>query len=81
MIVKPLDTELRALIWSRTAGNGITELFKRELAATDKALRDTHDEVALRQLQGRAKLCEEFLALVEKADQYQDKLEQAKARS
>ena len=81
MLTKPTEPELRALAQLKAPGMiGIVELLRRELASTDKVLRDTHDEVSLRQLQGRAKLLEEFLSTVDSSTETLEKLSRPKER-
>lgn len=81
-MIKPTESEFRALTQLKSPGLiGVVEVIRRELAATDKALRDTHEEVSLRQLQGRAKLCEEFLSLVEGSPETLEKMARPKERA
>jgi arginine repressor len=66
MFVKPNAQTLRS-IYSLSQQSGwaeIDKLFKEELQRTLLTLADSRDDVALRQLQGRAQFIREFLDTV-----------------
>ena len=82
MLTKPTESELRALASLKHPQMiPVVELLRRELVSTDKLLRDTHDEVSLRQLQGRAKLLEEFMSTVDSSNETLEKLARPKQRA
>lgn len=66
MFVKPTAQTLRSIysLSQQSAWGEVDKLFKEELQRTLLTLADSRDDVALRQLQGRAQFIREFLDTV-----------------
>jgi arginine repressor len=66
MFVKPTAQTLRSIysLSQQSAWGEVDKFFKEELQRTLLTLADSRDDVALRQLQGRAQFIREFLDTV-----------------
>jgi len=69
MLTKPTPAVLLSIVNFRghTGWGEVLKLFESELVALNRALAEAQEDCRLRQLQGRAQLLREFLALVENA--------------
>lgn len=76
MLTKPSRQALRSLysVSQSPSWVEIDKLFKEELQKSYEYLADSRDELTLRQLQGRIKLIQEFLDVVQEAPRLLEKL-------